>query len=528
MKNKKNIIKIKKQTEFDFDDNYQKYYWLIIPILTLIYYIFSLYSNGFYQDDEVAHFINMRDFWTDPSIIMSNWGKPGWKIFLVVPALFGVKTVFFVNSFFTALTAYFTILLAKELKIKNSILAGILFAFQPLILQLSFRSYAEIFTGLTLVLSLYFFFKENYNMSALFCGLSFTARQETALLSFILIIYFLHKKKYPAILLLGVFPFLLNLLGYFHTGDFIWIISEMRSLGELNMGVERSFFHYFEMYIYIIGPVVFLLFILGLIKPFYDSSFRKDYFNRYNLIYSFFLIIFIFQCYLVAKGTNPGSWRYVLQASPFAGIIACIGFNDTLNFKRNKNIIYSVITVLFLIFIFLSKQPTGLVTNPITDYTNIGFALLLCFIIFIPIYLVKNNSIQKVTVILVLLLTIGFSFYSEKPRQPTPENVTISNLSEWYNNNIDKSRKVLYNHSLIIYYSNAFGEQRQKFSILNHKSLSEALPGTIIIWDSHYSYRPEYKNDTKLEDLQNNDNYKLLNQFQSSDNRFNSFIYEKK
>jgi len=59
------------------------------------------------------------------------------------------------------------------------------------------------------------------------------------------------------------------------------------------------------------------------------------------------------------------------------------------------------------------------------------------------------------------------------------------------------------------------------------KSLDESLKGTIVIWDSHYSYRPEYKNDTKLEYLQNNPNYKLLNQFMSQDRRFAAFIFEK-
>ena len=59
------------------------------------------------------------------------------------------------------------------------------------------------------------------------------------------------------------------------------------------------------------------------------------------------------------------------------------------------------------------------------------------------------------------------------------------------------------------------------------KSLEEAPKGTIIIWDSHYSYRPEYKNDTKLDYLQNNKNFKLLNQIESTDRRFAAFIFEK-
>ena len=100
---------------YNFDNNYSQYYWLLIPILTIVYFSYSYFSNGFYQDDEVAHYINMRDFWTNPWIILSNWGKPGWKIFLELPSLLGYKWVLFFNSLITSLTTFFTIKLAKEL-----------------------------------------------------------------------------------------------------------------------------------------------------------------------------------------------------------------------------------------------------------------------------------------------------------------------------------------------------------------------------------------------------------------------------
>jgi hypothetical protein len=226
--------------DFDVDKQYSKYYWLLVPALTLIYIFFSFLSNGFYQDDEVMHYLHMRDFWRDPWIFMSNPGKPGWKIFLVLPALLGYKPVLFVNSFISGLTAYFTIKLARELKMKNSLLAGLFFAFQPLVLQISFRSYAEIFTGLTLILALYFYFKNKYILSALFCGLAFTARQETALLCVILAVYFFIKKKYFPIIILGFFPFLLNFFGFLHTGDYLWVWTQMRTIGEFQSGIVRG------------------------------------------------------------------------------------------------------------------------------------------------------------------------------------------------------------------------------------------------------------------------------------------------
>lgn len=526
MKNKGKSPRQKKAPSYDIDKDYSKYYWLIIPVLVIVYFVYSYFSNGFYQDDEVAHYINMRDFWSNPWIIMSNWGKPGWKIFLVIPSLLGYKFVLLVNSVITALTAYFTILLAKELKLKNALLAGILFAFQPLVLQLSFRSYAEIFTGLLLVLTLYFFFRKQYIISALLCGLSFTARQESALLCIILAVYFIKEKKYLPVIMLGVFPFMLNFLGFLHTGDYLWAWSQMENLSELNMGVERGFFHYFSVYIYIGGPVVLTLFIIGLFAPYFSKAEFKDFYRNEFLVYLFFFIVFLFQCYLVLKGTNPGSWRYLLQVSPFASIIALIGFNEALGVKTKKYVLTIITVLLFIVLIFLSKEATGLVITNNPEYIKLLTILLLGGGVVFLIFWSKEVRFKQF-VLLTILLTIGYTFYTEKPKQQSPENITLNKIAEWYEVNANNAPEVLYDHSLILFYGNIFGKEREKFKILNMKSLEEAPKGTIVIWDSHYSYRPEYKNDTKLEYLQNNRSFKLLSQFESTDRRFAAFIFEK-
>ncbi|MBZ0204392.1 MAG: hypothetical protein K8I03_15365 [Ignavibacteria bacterium] len=510
---------------YNVDKDYSKYYWLIVPLLVIIYYIYSRYSNGFYQDDEVAHFINMRDFWTDPFIIMSNWGKPGWKIFMVLPSLLGYDFVVIFNSIITAVTAYFTILLAKELKLKNSILAGILFAFQPHLLQLAFRSYAEIFTGLLLVLTLYFYFKDKLILSALMCGLAFTVRQESALLCLILAIFMAMRKKYVPILYIAIFPLIINLIGFLKTGDPIWAWTEMQSLSDFNLGIDRSFFHYFQVLIYIAGPVVFTLFLVGVVYPFTLKD-KKEFINRELIVYLFFFVVLLFQCYLVVKGTNPGSWRYLLQVSPFAAIIALIGFDQALNMKMKKYVLSVFAASAVIILLFLSKESTGLLLTEKSEFLKLLTAAALIAGFVLMVLMSREIKFHQI-LILTILLSVGYTFYTEKPKQQGPENITVNQMADWYKSNADKSTQVLYNHSLILFYGDIFGEQKKKFTILTKKSLEESPKGTIVIWDSHYSYRPEYKYDTQLELLQNNPNFKLLNQFMSSDKRFGAFIFEK-
>ncbi|MCX6164753.1 MAG: hypothetical protein NTU73_07850 [Ignavibacteriae bacterium] len=136
------------------DEYIGKYFWVVIPVLAVIYYISSRYSQGFYQDDEISQYLNMLQFWRDPSVILGNNPKPGYKIFMVIPALFGYDVVLFVNSLFASLAVYFTYKLLKIYNVNYAFFGALLLATQPLFFDLSFRSYSEIFTALVIVIFL--------------------------------------------------------------------------------------------------------------------------------------------------------------------------------------------------------------------------------------------------------------------------------------------------------------------------------------------------------------------------------------
>jgi len=132
------------QPAFDLDIFLDRYIWYLLPLLALLYFWFSQGSTGFYQDDEIGHYRNIRQFWGDPFSIMGNQPKPGWKILLVVPGLFGFTGVAIAHCLIAALTVVMTYRLGRAMRMKNSSLAALFLAAQPLYLQLSFRSYSEI------------------------------------------------------------------------------------------------------------------------------------------------------------------------------------------------------------------------------------------------------------------------------------------------------------------------------------------------------------------------------------------------
>ena len=96
---KAKLIKTVVKQESFIEEKIDNYFWLVIPVLTLIYYWISNISIGFYQDDEIAQYLNAIKFNVDPFAILGNNPKPGWKIFLILPALLNYKAVLIFNSF---------------------------------------------------------------------------------------------------------------------------------------------------------------------------------------------------------------------------------------------------------------------------------------------------------------------------------------------------------------------------------------------------------------------------------------------
>jgi hypothetical protein len=134
--------KIVKKPEVPYDEYIDRYFWLVIPVFAIIYFWLSNISVGFYQDDEIAQFLNAVKFKVDAFSILGNNPKPGWKIFLVLPALIDYKAVLIFNSLVASLTVFFTFWLLKEYQIKYAYFGALLLAVQPLFFDLSFRTYS--------------------------------------------------------------------------------------------------------------------------------------------------------------------------------------------------------------------------------------------------------------------------------------------------------------------------------------------------------------------------------------------------
>ena len=533
-KNKKSdAVKTQKQQKIAntvsfFDKVDPKYYLLIIPVLAVIYYSYRYIALGFYQDDEVAQYINMLNFWHDPWAILGNGPKPGYKIFMVIPAIFGYDYVLMLNSLIAAVTVYMTYYLLRTYKIPYAILGALLLAAQPMFVELSFRSYSEIFTSLLIVSFLILYKKEKFFFSALLCGYIFTVRQEIALLLLVMAVIFFRKKQYLCVVGLALFPILYDLLGFIKTGDIMFVITEMRSVASLNYK-SQGIGHYFKVYIFIVGPVCLSLFLLGFFGFFRDTRKWKEYLNHYLLFYVIFISVFVVQMLtMINDGPNPGNWRYLLHISPVCAFFAVVGFKNLAenNLRNTFYIITGALAV--MVMLFLSYTTDGFKLLDKTDYTKVIFIV----VFFGAVMMLRNVSkvkyLDQLSVFLIVL-SVVYLFTSTDPKKLSPENISLKETSEFVDGIPDiNNKEKLSNHTFILFYSKFYKDKPDEYKKLDMKNLQEAPKGSIVIWDSHYSYRPEFKNDVQLEVLQkNNAGYKFLKQIVSPDQRFASFIFEK-
>ena len=255
----------------------------------------------------------------------------------------------------------------------------------------------------------------------------------------------------------------------------------------------------------------------------------KEYFVKYDLFYIVFTTVFIVQLLtMFSDGPNPGNWRYLLHISPVAAVFATIGLNNFSrnDFRKTSFIITGVLA--FITLVFLSKTSDGFLLQDVSEYSKffiigISFALILIF--------KKEKTAEYLNKLSVafLILSIAYLFLNFNPKKLTPENLAVKQTSEFLKTIDTKGKDIYFNHSFIPFYNDGYyRESPESFKRLISENIKDAKPGSVLIWDSHYSYRPEdMKNDIKLETLQNNPSYKLLNRINSSDGRFAAFVFEK-
>jgi hypothetical protein len=502
---------------------------LLTGLTTGLYIAFSFFSDGFYQHDEAAHFINMRTFWFNPNAILGNWPKPGYKLLYVIPALAGPFAVLSLNAIFSAFTAFFCYKIAEKLSFKLPLLTFVLMATQPLWIQLAFRNYSEIPTAFLLSVSAWLFYRNEKN-DWWFVGLVLSyltlLRQEFYVIAFCYALFVLVQKKWKLIFVLPLFPILIHIWGWMATDDPLYLLTSTFGTAETYKDAypRLGFDHYFKMMIVITGPIVlagFFLSLPGIIKEKLKHPLMP--LLVVSLVYFGLHTLFNWQAFKIGTSTG-GNLRYMLVISPLLAVLATAGFESVKN--ESKDILSMIIIVVFafVTLVFLSYGNNNIGFTQEKDYSA-----LLALIVFSAVFFLMKSSKVKWGIILGIQLV--FMLISVKPYSKSTEDAVMQQVVKWAESQHLFEKPTMTQHTLFYYYH---GKVQQEFeggnqNTFTEETIKEAKPGTIIFWDSHYSYRPQLRptsvNYTWFLDRPNE--FKVLKQFISPDKRFGVFIFEK-
>ncbi len=313
--------------------------------------------NSFGGGDHFSHYKIARWSWKYPHLLLDEWGKPVFTLFVSPFAQLGMNFARLYNVIAGLLTAWFSWKLADRLNFRYRWLAVLFVLFTPLYFIQIFAVLTETTFSLLLMISLVLFFREKYIWTAIVVSFFPLARTESIVLIPLFILAFSFKKQYKALPFLFTGFLIYSLAGWPYYKNFWWLITEMPYKGNA-AGIygHGTLFHFVEKTKYILGYPLAGLFIIGTgyglwlwIKRDHGKLNRRFYFLL--LVPGAYLLYLAAHSYVWWKGigNSLGLIRVMGAVTPLAALTAVYGMEIiTKPFCLSKKISGTVIGIILL------------------------------------------------------------------------------------------------------------------------------------------------------------------------------------
>ena len=328
----------------------------------LVFILICFQTNGIGQGgDSVFHYLMAKYSWQHPHLFFNHWGKPFFTIIASVFAQFDFTWIKIFNSLNTFIGIYYGYKLAKHFEIKNAGLVLFFVILAPLTISVNFSGLTEPMFASVLLGSLYLIAISNENKGAFLVSFLPFVRSEGLIILVALALFFLIKKNWKAIILLGAGHLIMSIAGMWIHGDILWVFTKI-PYAHLNPVYGKGTWDHFIIQMnFMIGPVLFALLLKGLFSTLFRHQLKVliEVFtnDKLFLIYGIFLAFFMAHSAFWALGIfgSMGLTRVFAGVMPLIAIISIEGFNfigDAIAKKNEKIAKWVSITLLILCFIF--------------------------------------------------------------------------------------------------------------------------------------------------------------------------------
>jgi hypothetical protein len=497
--------------------------------LALVYFALSFVSDGFYQHDEVAHFVGMRQFWHDPSSALGNWAKPGYKAIYAFPALLGPTFVALFNACVAAASVWAATRIGQRLGVRAPLLVFGLAAFQPMWVALAFRNYSELPTALLLTLAVWAHVHDRRLLAALLLSYACTIRQEFFLLAGLYGLWLLGKRAWLPALALALFPLVNHLWGWAATGDPTYLLTDTLGFGSALADAypRQGFWHYFSTSEVIFGALpLAALVAFGVSLAAKRPDGQRWGWHPFVLVPVglYFAAHVAFQVQAVSLGpATGGNLRYLTVIGPLVAVLGALGIERAPELP--KSLLAAALGLLVLVAaVYLSYEHNNVRLTEVRSAGAFVRMLVAAGLILLPLALrLRTLSIAAAALV--------FAIATFQPFERTSEDALMEVVAEWAQLNQVDERPLLVVHPLFHYFnSKAPGDYPQGATPILGPSVDTARVGTYVVWDSHYSYRPEKRPDDVSFQmlLADSARFRLVrNPFLTTDQRFGVLVFEK-
>ncbi len=391
------------------------------------------HSPGTFTHDEIGHFIIARDAWQSPSLIFNDWGRAVNTLIYMVPALFGLTAVRVAATVMAAVTVLFTAKLAKKLGAEYYFAVPIVVWFQLWYCDFSHAAITEVPFSLLMVLGAYFFVSGEFLATSMVVGLLPYVRTEGIALAGVWVAYCLWKKNWRGVIITLIPIVLVNVLARLFGAGHLGMYTNPHPIGELQMKLfgVGGWSYYPKVLMNHVGLAVTVLALYSLTAILKQSA-RVLVFAFYGVYMAIHIVVYHFGLY--AAG---GDVRYVFPLAPAIGVAAVFGLE----------------------YIAEVCQSAG---------TRFSFDQRRISIVF--------------AMVLASIVAVG-ARYTVRPLDPEAIDAKIT--ADWLRQQKLADHPLLSTHVYLYYYLPLRVPPRQ--DLWQNPDLLDTKPGTIAVWDSHYS-----------------------------------------
>ncbi len=506
----------------------EKSVFLILALLgaVLAYYIVN--SPRPYDDDNIGRYFMAQTAFSQPSFFLDVWGRPLCILLFSLPAQIGYVACEIVTAVLSLFTVYWTYRAARAAGLRYAWTALFFVFFQPLFLSTSYSLCAEPIAAFFMALSLFFYYSNKTWQAALVLSFAPLARTELAILLPLFGLVFLKDKKFIAFLLLGTGLLVYQISGMIVKGDPLFLVTASQSFASAYQNGPWD--HYFLRYVFIVGPVVLTLMFLQ-----FADEIRS---RRINILSISTLLLFAFHVVMYWKGSGivVGFLRHFVAIVPMVGLLALSGLNVFLQgeMQSRKSGIAAIVISCALTFFYWNFELVGdYYPSKEEEYSKFFIVFGIGILWALRHYLAFDGMRSKnVMVVMVVILCTIFTLSNAKPLKLAPEHQTVKNCYAYFKEHYkDRVPKFVWGHAWFPFFDdfNYYREdlyEAKGYVKMRKENLKDLPLGSIVIWDSHYSWRLS-SNVQLQEDLVSNPDFRPVQQFISPDQKFAIYVFEK-